>query len=149
MATRGDAVQAAQETARLTISTAAKAVANGVITVGAATSVVAPLCVALLEAKGVVHGASRTKEELMELCERCELITVQVIDTAKASTLATSMIDVSPLVECIEISRWWPSATMIKGAGPGWRNFAETATTSRGFANASTTSLRLWGSRVW
>ncbi|CAN0075395.1 unnamed protein product, partial [Ectocarpus sp. 12 AP-2014] len=50
--------------------------------------------------KGCRRRASRTKEELAELCGRCELITVQVIGKAKAAT--TSTIDVSPLVECID-----------------------------------------------
>lgn len=100
MATRGDAVQAAQETARLGISTVVEGVATGIIEIGAATPVVAPLCVALLKAKGIVDGASRNKEELAELCERCDLVTVQVIDKAKASN--TSTIDVSPLQGCVD-----------------------------------------------
>lgn len=100
MATRGDAVQAAQETARLGISTAVERLATGIIEIGAGTPVVAPLCVALLKVKGVVDGGSRNKEELAELCERCDLIAVQVIDKAKASN--TSTIDVAPLQKCID-----------------------------------------------
>lgn len=73
-------------------------VATGIIEIGAATPFVAPLCVALIKAKGVVDGASRNKEELAELCELCDLITVQVIDKAKD----TPTIDVSPLQKCID-----------------------------------------------
>lgn len=100
MATRGEAVQAAQETARLGVSAVVESVATGIIEIGAATPVVAPLCVALLKAKGIVDGASRNKEELGELCERCDLIAVQVIDKAKASN--TSTIDVFPLQKCVD-----------------------------------------------
>lgn len=71
MATRGDAVQAAQEVARLGVSTVVEGVATGVIEIGAATPVVAPLCVALLKAKGIIDGASRNKEELKEIHEWC------------------------------------------------------------------------------
>ncbi|CAM9487528.1 unnamed protein product, partial [Ectocarpus sp. 12 AP-2014] len=78
MATRGDAGQAAREGARATALTVVKLFAEGAIEIGASAPVVAPLCVALLEAKGVVDGASRNKEELQELHERCEMITVQV-----------------------------------------------------------------------
>lgn len=100
MATRGDAVQAAQETARLTISTVVESVATGIIEIGAATPVVAPLCVALLKAKENLDGVKRNKEELEELHERCKIITVQVIDKVKASN--TSRIDVSHLQECVD-----------------------------------------------
>lgn len=115
--------------------------------IGAATPVVAPLCVALLKAKGVVDEASRNKEELEELCERCDLITVQVIDKAKASN--ASSIDVSPSTSVSTSSRWWPNGTMTKGDWPGWRDFAETATTSRGLAPASRSSSRSWSWRGW
>eukprot|EP00903_Cladosiphon_okamuranus_P014025 g13042.t1 len=100
MATRGDAVQAARETARVTVSTVVKGIAGGVVTVGAKTPIVAPLCAALLEAKALVDAAGRNKEDLEEVSARCELITVHVIDKFKASP--TSMIDVAPLEECVE-----------------------------------------------
>ena len=99
MATAGNVSQAVQETARFTISTAIDSVATGVIEVGASTPVVAPLCASLLKAKGIVDGAKRNKEELEELGERCDLITVQVIGKAKASR---NPIDVSPLQKCID-----------------------------------------------
>lgn len=67
MATRSDAIQTAQETARLGVSTVVESIATGIIEIGAATPVVA-LCVAVLEAKCIVEGASRNKEELDELC---------------------------------------------------------------------------------
>lgn len=57
MATAGNVSQAAQETTRFTISTAFESVATGVMEVGASTPVVAPLCAALLKAKGIVDGA--------------------------------------------------------------------------------------------
>lgn len=131
-------MQAAQETARLTISTAIKSVANGVITVGAATPVVAPLCVALLEARGIVDGASRTKEELTELCGRCELITVQAIDKAKASN--TSTIDASPLQECIDKLKVVAERYHDQG------RLARLAQFRRGFAPASRHWFLSWDS---
>lgn len=101
MATGGDAAQATREAARLGVSTVVEGVATGIIEIGATTPVVAPpLCVALLKAKGIVDGASRNKEELAERCERCDLITVQVIDKTKASN--TSTIDVDPLQKCVD-----------------------------------------------
>lgn len=42
-------------------------VATGVVEIGAATPVVAPLCLALLKAKGVVDGTSRNRDALEEL----------------------------------------------------------------------------------
>ncbi len=101
MATRAaDATQAAREAARLGISTVFEGVTSGMIDIGTAAPVVAPIFVALRNAKGVVDGASRNKEELAELCETCHFITVQVIDKAEAS--GTSIIDVSPLLQCID-----------------------------------------------
>ena len=100
MATPGNAVQATRETTRLGASTVVESVAEGIIEIGVATPVAAPLCKALLKAKGVVDAASRNKEELEELRQRCEMITVQVIDKAKSSK--TSTIDVKPLQECVD-----------------------------------------------
>eukprot|EP00752_Nemacystus_decipiens_P008588 g7668.t1 len=100
MATPGNAVQATRETTRLGVSTVVESVAEGIIEIGAATPVVAPLCKALLKAKGVVDAASRNKEELEKLRQRCEMITVQVIDKTKSSK--TSTIDVKPLQECVD-----------------------------------------------
>ena len=91
---------ARREAAKLSISTVVESVASGVIEIGAATPVVAPLCVALLKAKGVVDGASQSKEELEELCTWCDMITLQVIDKSKASS--TPMFDVKPLQKCID-----------------------------------------------
>eukprot|EP00752_Nemacystus_decipiens_P007688 g6871.t1 len=68
--TRGDAVQAAREGARFTVSTAVELFATATIEIGASAPVVAPLCTALLNAKGVVDTASRNKEELEELQKR-------------------------------------------------------------------------------
>eukprot|EP00752_Nemacystus_decipiens_P017435 g15629.t1 len=96
MASRGTVVQAARETAKLGV----EGVAAGIIEIGAATPVVAPLCVALLKAKEVVDGASRNKEELEELLLICKIITEKVIYKAKASK--TSTIDVKPLQECVD-----------------------------------------------
>lgn len=90
------AAQAARETARLGV----EGVAAGIIEIGAATPVVAPLCVALLKAKEVVDGASRNKEELDELQMICKIITEKVIDKAEASK--TSTINVKPLQECVD-----------------------------------------------
>ena len=86
--------------ARITVSTVVEGFATGIIEVGAATPAVAPLCVALLKAKVAVDGAVRNREELEELCARCEIITVRVIDKARA--LKTSAIDVTPLRECVD-----------------------------------------------
>jgi len=99
MATGGDVAQATRETARLGVSTVIEGVATGIIEVGAATPVVAPLCVALLKAKDVVNGASRNKDDLKQLSDRCDMITVQVIDECKRKG---SNVDVSPLVACID-----------------------------------------------
>lgn len=90
---------ATREGSRLTISTMVDLVAAGTIKIGAATPVVAPLCVALLKAKSIVDGANRNKEELEELFTWCGLITVHVIDKAKASKIATSV--VAPLQKCV------------------------------------------------
>lgn len=98
MATEGHAVRVSREVTRLAISTMVEAVATGVIEVGTATPV-APLCVALLKAKGVIDGASRNKEELEELLTWCDLIAVQVIDRSKASNIST--INVAPLSKCV------------------------------------------------
>lgn len=100
MATRDDTVQAAHETARLGFSTVVEGIATGIVEVGAATPVVAPLCIALLKAKVVVDGARRNEEELKELLQWCNVITEQVIDKAKVSN--TSTIDVSPLQTCVD-----------------------------------------------
>ena len=73
MATRDDAAQGA----RVVISALINRIAGGTLEIGAVTPVVAPLCVALLEAKKVINGARRNGEELEEeLWERCDLITV-------------------------------------------------------------------------
>ncbi|CAN0020161.1 unnamed protein product, partial [Ectocarpus fasciculatus] len=82
------------------VSTVVKGIAGGVITVGSKTPIVAPLCAALLEAKVVVDGASRNKEELEEVSARCDILTVHVITRFKASETWT--IDVTPLEECVE-----------------------------------------------
>lgn len=91
---------ARREAARLAVSTIVESVASGVIEIDTATPVVAPLCVALLKAKGVVDGASRSKEELEELCSWCDLITLHVIDKAKASQVST--MNVAPLRKCVD-----------------------------------------------
>lgn len=95
MATAGNlrVSQAAQETV-------IKSVATGEIEVGASTPVVARLCADLLEAKGIIDGASRDKEELEELRVQCERFTLLVIDKARASRNLT--IDVSPLQKCVD-----------------------------------------------
>lgn len=93
-------MQATREATRLTISTLVESVATGIIEVGTATPVVAPLCVALRNAKGIVDEASRNQEDLKGLCAQCELITVQVIDRFRASNAST--IDVSPLRKCVD-----------------------------------------------
>eukprot|EP00903_Cladosiphon_okamuranus_P021654 g19908.t1 len=49
------ATQAAQEAARLGISATIQGVATGIIEIGASTPVVAPLCIALLKAKGIAR----------------------------------------------------------------------------------------------
>lgn len=90
---------ATREAARRTISTVVEFVASGTIEVGAATPVVAPLCVALLKAKSIIDGANRNKEELGELYTWCDLITVHVIDKAKTSNISTST--VAPLEKCV------------------------------------------------
>eukprot|EP00752_Nemacystus_decipiens_P005425 g4917.t1 len=77
MARRGDTAQAAQETARLGVSTVVAAVATGITTVGAATPVVAPVCIALLNAKLMVDKAKCNKEGLEKLRKRCEMIAEQ------------------------------------------------------------------------
>lgn len=100
MPTRADAVQATREGARFTALTVLKLFAEGAIEIGASAPVVAPLCTALLKVKDVVDAANHNKEELEELRARCDRITVQVIDKAKASK--TSKIDVSPLQECVD-----------------------------------------------
>ena len=100
MATRGDAVQAAREGARVTALTVVELFAGGAIEIGASAPVVGPLCTALLKAKEVVDAASRNKEELAELQKSCEQFTAQVIDKAEASK--TSTIDVKPLQECVD-----------------------------------------------
>eukprot|EP00903_Cladosiphon_okamuranus_P019673 g18082.t1 len=95
-----NAFQATRKAAGFAASAVVEGVATGIIEIGAITPVVAPLCVALLKAKGVVDGASRNQEELKDLLERCDLITVQVIDKAKfSSNISTAY--VSPLVECV------------------------------------------------
>eukprot|EP00903_Cladosiphon_okamuranus_P016275 g15008.t1 len=88
------------EAIRFALSAVVESVASGAIEVGTATPVVAPLCVALLKVKGVVDEANRSKEELEELCEWCDLITVKVIHKAKASQVST--FDVAPLKKCID-----------------------------------------------
>lgn len=100
MATRGDAAQAVQETARLGVSTVIEGISTGAIEVGAAAPVIAPVCVALLRVKHIVDKAKCNKEELKTLHARCELIVQMVIDKAKAPK--TSKIDVSPLEEIVD-----------------------------------------------
>lgn len=96
MPTRDDAAQGS----RVVISAVIHSIADGALEIGAATPIVAPLCTALLKAKKVVDGASSNGEELAELHKSCDLITVQVIEKARA--LNTSAIDVSPLQECVD-----------------------------------------------
>ncbi|CAM9536411.1 unnamed protein product, partial [Scytosiphon promiscuus] len=100
MTTRDHGVQAAQETARVTASTVIEGVVSGIITVGAATPFVQTFCIALREAKGIVEEAKRNKEQLEKLHERCELITVQVINKAQASR--SSEIDFTRLKRCVD-----------------------------------------------
>ncbi|CAM9559508.1 unnamed protein product [Ectocarpus sp. 6 AP-2014] len=90
----------ASEGTRFTVLTAVELIASEAIEIGASTPVVAPLCTILLKVKGVVDGAKRNKEELEELCARCEMITVQVIQEANASR--SSAIDVSLLQQRVE-----------------------------------------------
>lgn len=97
---RDQYVQIVRDTARLGISEVVQGVASGVIEVGASTPLLAPLCVALLKAKGVVDGVTRNKEELEGLGERCDLITVHVIDKCRDAT--TPLVDVVPLFECVK-----------------------------------------------
>lgn len=111
-----DAVQAAREGARFTALTVLQSFAEGAIEIGASTPVVAPLCTALLKANKVADAADHNKEELEELRARCERITVQVIDKAKASK---SKIDVSPLQECVDkledlVTRYYKQGTVMK-----------------------------------
>lgn len=91
---------AARATTRLVASTILESIVGGAIDVGAATPVVAPLCVALQKAKAMIDGVSRNKEALAGLLKRCGLIAVHVIDKVNASE--NSSIDVSPLVECVD-----------------------------------------------
>lgn len=100
MSTQDDAVQGVRETARVTSSTVVEGVVSGIITVGAATPVVQTFCIALREAKGIVDEAKRNKEQLEKLGKRCELITVHVINKAKAST--SSQVDFTPLEKCVD-----------------------------------------------
>eukprot|EP00752_Nemacystus_decipiens_P003237 g2995.t1 len=99
-ARRDDLAQTAREMGRLGVSTIVEGVATGIVTVGTATPIVAPLCIALLKAKNIVDEVSRNKEDLEEMCEWCNLITEQVI--IKATSLSTPTIDVSPLQECVD-----------------------------------------------
>ena len=92
-------MQATVETARLGVSTVIEEVATGMIEIGAATPVVAPLCVALLKAKGIVEGASRNRDDLEQLRARCDMITVQVIDRYKDTN---DVMDLSPLLKCVD-----------------------------------------------
>lgn len=100
MATRGTAAQAMHEATRVVLSTGVDLFASGMIAVGAATPIVAPLFVALQEAQVIVEGATRNQEELEELTARCAIISVQVLDKFRSTTL--SKIDVKPLIECFE-----------------------------------------------
>eukprot|EP00752_Nemacystus_decipiens_P007264 g6502.t1 len=96
MATRDDAA----EGSRAVISTVINNIADGALEVGAATPVVAPLCVALRDVKGVIDGASRNGEELQELRALCETITVHAIDRVKTSNIPG--LDVGPLQQCVD-----------------------------------------------
>lgn len=70
MATRGDASQAAREGGRLGVSSVVEGLATGIIEIGAATPVVAPLCVAssqqLNQSPWVGHHGNTPK--LFEKC---------------------------------------------------------------------------------
>ena len=100
LVTGDDAAQAARETARVGIATIVEGIATGLIEIGTVTPVVAPLCLALWKAKGIVDGVSRRKDELEELRTRCDMLTAQVINKCLAST--TSTFDVRPLVKCVQ-----------------------------------------------
>ncbi|CAN0275763.1 unnamed protein product, partial [Scytosiphon promiscuus] len=100
MATRGHADEVAREAARSTISIVVGGLATGIIEVGEYTTAVAPLCAALLRAKGIVDKIKRNKEELEELRVQCEMITVHVINKAKASRGAICLL--GPLKECVD-----------------------------------------------
>lgn len=97
MATRGDATQTVEETARRGVSTVIQGIVAGAIEVGPATPVIVPVCAALLCVKDTVDKAKCNKEELKKLHARCENIVKTVIDDAKASK--TSKIEVPKLEE--------------------------------------------------
>lgn len=96
---RGDVGTVALETTKLGIETVAEGLATGIIEVGTATPLVAPLFIALKKAKEAVDKAVRREEELKDLHALCGIITGQVIDKCRANS---SSIDVSPLRKCIE-----------------------------------------------
>lgn len=117
MATRGDAVEATREGVRCTALIVLKLFAEGSIEIGASAPVVAPLCNALLQVKDVLDAANHNKEELEELRARCDRITVQVIDKAKASK--ASKIDVEPLRKCVSkledlVKRYHKQSKVVK-----------------------------------
>lgn len=85
--------------ARLATSSTVESVSGVLIEMGAVTPLVAPLFVALKQARGMVEGASRNKEELEELLELCRLTTHQVMEREKETP--NIGVNLSPLLECI------------------------------------------------
>lgn len=97
--TAEDMSQSTMEAVTLAAKAAAEGVVSGVIDVGEATPVVAPVFVALKLVMELFDAVKRHKDQLEELHQRCAMITTYVIVRCNTSSCA---IDVTPLNECVE-----------------------------------------------
>lgn len=88
-----------EEAVRLAAKTIVEGLATGIIEVGEATPIVAPIFVALKIVKEMFDDVHRCKEHLEELHHRCIVITTYVIVKCNSKG---SKIDVTPLEGCVK-----------------------------------------------
>lgn len=93
-----DAEASTMEAVGLAAKTVAEGLAAGIIEVGEATPIVAPLFAALQAVKETFDGVKRHREQLEELHDHCTVITMHVIIRCNTPS---SKIDIAPLKKCV------------------------------------------------
>ncbi|CAM9848556.1 unnamed protein product, partial [Sphacelaria rigidula] len=93
-----DVAASTMEAVALAAKTVVEGLATGIIEVGEATPIVAPLFVALKLAKEMFDGVKRHREQLEELHDQCTVITTHIIIRCNAQS---SKIDIAPLKKCV------------------------------------------------
>lgn len=101
-------VDAVSSVAKMTVG----GMATGVIDVGEATPIVAPIFVALKLAKDMFDKVKRNKKQLEELHDRCTVITTYVIIRCNTES---SNIDVTPLMDCVDDLKALTKSYSVRG----------------------------------